>query len=264
VDCADGDLASVRGFTSRRRIKEPKDTMNRLYVVENRFTLTGSMADHRLRCAASQIPRVTFALAREIATATGDGTLNGLLGTLPPTPNDGLDGEWIKQAAADLVSKAGASLVVAGAHQPVPVQLLVHGMNAALKNLGTTVLIRDVPRNPRTISLLQLADEIVNDKVKQLFILGGDPVYNAFRSLARDPETNQPLDWLDLQKRVPDVVRLGYHEDATSHASNWHVPMAHYLESWGDALARDGTYLSIQPMILPLFGGLSEIQRRTA
>src|SRR4029077_12079657 len=35
---------------------------------------------------------------------------------------------------------------------------------------------------------------------------------------------------------------------------------AHYLETWGDALAADGSYLSIQPMILPLFGGLSEIE----
>ncbi|HJT82214.1 MAG TPA: TAT-variant-translocated molybdopterin oxidoreductase [Chthoniobacterales bacterium] len=260
VDCGDGDLAAARGFTARRRVSQAKDAMNRLYVVENRFTLTGSMADHRLRCPASQIPRVAYALAREIATATGDGSLNGLLGVLPPTPNDSLDGEWIKQAAADLASKAGSSLVIAGSHQPVPVQLLVHGMNAALKNLGSTLLVRDVPRNPRTISLPQLANEMLNDRVKQLFILGGDPVYNAFRGLARDPQTKQPLDWLDLQKRVPDVVRLGYHEDATSVASSWHLPMAHYLESWGDALARDGTYLSIQPMILPLFGGLSEIE----
>ena len=46
---------------------EAKDTMNRLYVVENRFTLTGAMADHRLRCPASQIPAFTHALARKIA-----------------------------------------------------------------------------------------------------------------------------------------------------------------------------------------------------
>src|SRR5205823_4522368 len=66
--------------------------------------------------------------------------------------------------------------------------------------------------------------------------------------------------WGDLQKKVPEVVRLGYHEDATSTISQWHVPLAHYLESWGDALTSDGAYLSIQPMILPLFGGLSEIE----
>ena len=37
-------------------------------------------------------------------------------------------------------------------------------------------------------------------------------------------------------------------------------PLAHYLESWGDALTSEGAYLAIQPMILPLFGGLSEIE----
>src|SRR6202022_5018266 len=71
LDCGEGDVASVRGFTSRRRVSSAKDTMNRLYVVENRFTLTGSMADHRLRCPASQISTVAYALAKEIAGSTG-------------------------------------------------------------------------------------------------------------------------------------------------------------------------------------------------
>ena len=49
-------------------------------------------------------------------------------------------------------------------------------------------------------------------------------------------------------------------EDATSAESHWHVPAAHYLEAWGDALTANGEYLAIQPMILPLFGGMSEIE----
>jgi MoCo/4Fe-4S cofactor protein with predicted Tat translocation signal len=259
VDCGEGDLAAVRGFTDRRRIREAKESMNRLYVVENRFTLTGSMADHRLRCPASQIATVAYALAREIASATGDAGLNSLLGMIMPAATEGLDEEWIAEAASDLVSKTGASLILAGPQQPATVQLLAYSMNAALKNIGATLGVRDYPQNPRTLGLLQLADEIANNQVKQLFILGGDPLFNAFRGIARAPGTEQPLDWADLQKKLPDVVRLGYHEDATSAASHWHVPMAHYLESWGDALASDGSYLSIQPMILPLFGGLSEI-----
>src|SRR5437879_13395031 len=90
--------------------------------------------------------------------------------------------------------------------------------------------------------------------------MSGDPVYNAHRGLVSDRSTKLPLDWADLQKKVPEIVRLGYYEDATSALSHWHVPAAHYLESWGDALTSDGAYLSIQPMILPLFGGLSEIE----
>jgi MoCo/4Fe-4S cofactor protein with predicted Tat translocation signal len=259
LDCGEGDLTMTRAFTSRRRVAEAKDAMNRLYVVENRFTLTGAMADHRLRCPASQIPIVAYALAKEIAGVTGHAELGALLGAIAPTATEGLDEEWIAAAAEDLASKAGSSLILIGTDQPAPVQSLVHAMNAALNNIGTTIAVHDFARNPRTINLVQLADEIAHDKVRQLFILGGDPVYNAFRGLARDAASNQLLEWTDLQKRVSDVVRLGYHEDATSEASHWHLPMSHYLESWGDALAADGSYLSIQPMILPLFGGISEI-----
>ena len=261
LDCGQGDLASVRGFSSRRRISAAKETMNRLYVVENRFTLTGAMADHRLRCPASQIPVLAYWLATKISEATTDAAIGALISNVPaPARPAGLDDQWLSEAASDLLAKPGASLVLAGSHQPVVVQLLVYAMNVALKNLGTTLLAQTVPRNPKTSSILQLAADMNNGLIEHLFILGGDPAYNANRALTSDKETKQPLDWSDLQKKVPNVVRLGYHEDATSALSQWHVPAAHYLESWGDALTFDGSYLSIQPMILPLFGGLSEIE----
>ncbi len=49
------------------------------------------------------------------------------------------------------------------------------------------------------------------------------------------------------------------HEDETSAGVLWHVPKAHFLEAWGDGFAMDGSYVSIQPMILPLFGGWTEL-----
>ena len=260
LDCGQGDLESVRAFTSRRRVKSPADSMNRLYVVENRFTLTGAMADHRLRCPASQIGAFAHALAKKILAGTNDVGLGGLVNNLQALAGDAaLDEQWLSEAANDLLTKPGASLVIIGANQPSPVQLLVYGINAALKNIGQTLVVRQLPQNPRTIDISRLASDINDGRIKQLFILGGDPVYNAQRGLVADPQTKLPLDWADLQKKVPEIVRLGYHEDATSALSHWHVPLAHYLESWGDALTSGGDYLSIQPMILPLFGGLSEI-----
>jgi molybdopterin-containing oxidoreductase family iron-sulfur binding subunit len=260
LDCGEGDIATVRTFTSRRRVSSARDAMNRLYVVENRFSLTGSMADHRLRCPASQIPAVAYALAKKIADASSDSGLNGMLGGLGAPASEGLDDAWLTEAAKDLVSKQGASLVLAGPGQPAIVHLLVHSMNATLKNIGATLVVREFSTGRGTSTLSQLAEEIGAGRIKQLFILGGDPVFNAPRGLARDASTGKLVDWADLQKKVPDVVRLGYHEDATSAASQWHVPAAHYLESWGDALGSDGAYLSVQPMIMPLFGGLSEIE----
>jgi MoCo/4Fe-4S cofactor protein with predicted Tat translocation signal len=261
LDCGQGDLESVRAFTSRRRVKSAADSMNRLYVVENRFTLTGAMADHRLRCPASQIAAFAHAIAQKILEATKDAGLGGIVGNLQ-TPGGGasFDEQWLAGVVNDLLAKPGASLVLAGPNQPIAVQLLVYAINAALKNIGQTLVVRQTPQNPRTIDISQLASDINDQRIKQLFILGGDPVYNAKRGLAQDRETKVPLDWADLQKNIPEIVRLGYHEDATSALSHWHVPLAHYLESWGDALTSGGDYLSIQPMILPLFGGLSEIE----
>jgi molybdopterin-containing oxidoreductase family iron-sulfur binding subunit len=270
LDCGEGDLAASRAFTARRRVKSPSDSMNRLYVVENRFTITGAMADHRLRLPASQIPIFAYLLAGKIGALTKDSGLNSLLGTLTaPGATPEFNEQWLNELAADLIAKSGSSIVLAGQQQPVIVQLLAYAINSTLKNIGRTIVVREFPRNRRTVSLLQLAAEIARDRVKQLFILGGDPVYNAFRAMLNQPDLlkNDPalrdqaaLDWADLQKKVTEVIRLGYHEDQTSALSHWHVPMAHYLESWGDALAADGSYLSIQPMIMPLFGGLSEIE----
>jgi MoCo/4Fe-4S cofactor protein with predicted Tat translocation signal len=264
LDCDDGDLATVRAFSSRRRVSAAKDMMNRLYVVENRFTLTGAMADHRLRCPASQIPSFALALAGKVAAATKDAGLFSTIATLKPLEEAKFDEQWLTELANDLLSKPGASLVLAGSHQPVVVQFLVYAINSALKNIGATLIIREFARNPKTNSILQLAGEISAGRIKQLFIFGGDPVYNAPRGITQDRETKGPVDWADLQKRVPDVVRLGHYEDATSALSNWHVPAAHYLEAWGDALTSEGAYLAIQPMILPLFGGLSEIELMNA
>jgi len=166
LDCGQGNLESVRAFSSRRRVRAAQDTMNRLYVVENRFTLTGAMADHRLRCPVSQIPAFAYALAGKILAATKDAKLGAVIGTLkPPAGAATFDQQWLSEAANDLVAKPGASLVLAGSNQPVVVQLIVYGINSALKNLGQTLVLRESPRNPRRNSILTLARDINGGRI---------------------------------------------------------------------------------------------------
>jgi molybdopterin-containing oxidoreductase family iron-sulfur binding subunit len=43
--------------------------------------------------------------------------------------------------------------------------------------------------------------------------------------------------------------------DETGQNAQWHIPAAHFLESWSDARAYDGTVSIVQPMIDPLYGG---------
>jgi len=139
--------------------------------------------------------------------------------------------------------------VVAGAHQPAAVHAIAYAINSALGNVGHTVDFVDVGANSAS-SISALATAITGGAVKTLIILGGNPVYNA----------PADLDWAKLQSSVSDVIRLGYHLDETSAHAGTNIGRAHYLESWGDARTVDGTIVPVQPMILPLFNGLTEIE----
>lgn len=252
----EGGLEATRDFSNRRRVDSPDDAMNRLYVVENRYTVTGGMADHRLRCAASQIGAVAAALARKISGAVGGGgagALSDLLAAYPADAAGRLQNQdaWITEAANDLLASRGKSLVVAGPRQPAVVHILVQAINGALGNIGSTVVATATPDAgaPPPTTLPALAEAMEAGRIKTLFIVGGNPAYNALADLK----------WSERQKSVPTVVRLGYYEDETSELSQWHVPATHFLEQWGDVRTADGTYGIIQPMILPMFHGVSDL-----
>ena len=50
---------------------------------------------------------------------------------------------------------------------------------------------------------------------------------------------------------------VGQYFDETSRWSHWHIPEAHYLETWSDSRAFDGTITIQQPLIQPLYNGKS-------
>ncbi len=106
--------------------------MNRLYVVESGMTLTGGMADHRLRMATSQM---TSVLA-QLALAAGVPAFAGL--TRWPAHGKA-SADWIKACADDLRAHRGRSLVMAGSHLPEEAHALALLINQALGNVGETV-----------------------------------------------------------------------------------------------------------------------------
>ncbi|WP_438479458.1 TAT-variant-translocated molybdopterin oxidoreductase [Oleiharenicola lentus] len=235
-----GNLGHARDFAKgRRAIKQgDKLTMNRLYVVESSFTLTGGMADHRLRLSSSHIAAFAAALAARVLN-TSSAEARGLE----------VDSKWIEACAKDLADHRGASLVVAGAHQPAEVHALAYAINAALGNIGSTVDFVEVPATTAA-SISQLTTAIKAGSVKTLFVVNGNPAYNA----PADLEFGAAL------KSVSEVIRYGYYFDETSALSGTHLSATHYLESWGDTRATDGTVFPIQPMIMPLFNGLMEVE----
>ncbi|MDX2225957.1 MAG: TAT-variant-translocated molybdopterin oxidoreductase [Verrucomicrobiae bacterium] len=246
----DGTTDSIKKFADGRRVAKPGDGMNRLYAVENRYTLTGGMADHRLRLPASQIPAFTALLAKELEKTGLNLGLNGAADAIAKvSAKDDFKTKWIAELAQDLIRHKGSALVVAGSNQPVAVHVLTAAINSALDSYGTTISTVSAPTREAK-SIQDLAAAIEAKSVQTLFVLGGNPVYDA----------PAELNWASLQKSVPQVIRSSYYRDESSTGAQWFVPTAHYLESWGDGLTPEGAYVCIQPTILPLFAGVSQLQ----
>lgn len=245
-----GFLQFARAFANARRVKNSDEAknMNRLYVAESDFTNTGTMGDHRLRIASSHIPALTALLAIEVFTLTNG--YSELISTLK-TETSGLvvDQKWIHECARDLVDNAGQSIVIAGPHLPASVHLLVLAINEQLNAAGNTINYVSTSKN-NAQNINELAEAINGGLVNALIILEGNPAYNA----------PSDLNWTELQKKIQKVFRFGYHYDETSKISDYHIALNHYLESWGDGRTYDGAYVPVQPMILPLFEGFSDLE----
>src|SRR6185503_961255 len=228
-----------RNFARGRKIAKPGDSMNRLYAVEGMMTLTGTNADHRLRVATSAVQAIAAAIAGQV----------GAQGVQAPALPPNVNAKWIAECAADLAANKGASLVIAGHRQPPAVHAIAMLMNAALGNVGKTVLFNE-GFGTAGGTIQELAQLLNQNQVQTLVVLGGNPTLTA----------PVDLDWANSQKKAKTVIRLGYYEDESFAGATWHLPLAHYLESWGDARTPDGTLVPIQPLIAPLFGGITEIE----
>ena len=249
----------IRGYADGRRLKEDENhhtTSNRLYAIESLLTLTGSNADHRLRVTSSQVFSVAAALTEQVFEQLhlpedeAGSPIPALRSSLREKAKGvTVDEKWIVESVRDLLAHKGECLVVAGHRQPESVHQLAAAINTLLGNIGHTVTFLE-DSQPAYASLAQLKQACDAGAVEALVVLDGNPVYDA----------PADFDWKATQRKAKSVVRLGYYEDETSEVSDWHLPMAHYLESWGDARSGDGSYLPVQPLIAPLFDGLTEIE----
>jgi len=229
--------------------RNPDKAMSRLYVVESAFTVTGGVADHRLRLASSQVIKVAVLLAEALGLGASVAPLVAKLGFA----RDLIDAEWIKQCAADLASKKGKSVVVVGSRQPVEVHLIAGLINQALGAVqGNSGPLQLVKHGRSELPGLQaLTDAMKAGAVETLIVTTpADPAYDAPAQAS----------WSKAASKAKTIVHLGARVNATGRAAKWHVPATHFLESWGDVRSAVGIVSIVQPMIQPLYAGcLSEL-----
>jgi molybdopterin-containing oxidoreductase family iron-sulfur binding subunit len=236
-----------RDFARSRRVNGTLGIgkMNRLYAIESTFSHTGAMADHRLSVRSEH--GLAIALAIDAALGGGGGTPTAEI--LREKKVD----QYIRVLVEELQQNKGRAIVLAGRRQSPEVHALVARINNALGAVGTTVDYVEDPDvdRPRHVDAIKtLATQMASGAVKTLIMIGGNPVYDA----------PVDLDFTAALAKVETSVHLSDYMNETSQKASWHVPRAHFLEAWGDNRTWDGTISIQQPLIAPLYGGLSTIE----
>ncbi len=226
----------IKDFNQARVYNHEKTDINRLYAIETTMTLTGAKSDHRLAVKPSQMPEIAKAIAAAVGVAGASSTYTD-------------NAVWIQALAKDLQANRGKSIVIAGDNQPPMVHAVVYAINQTLGNVGATVTYIE-PMQPfadvlQIDQLRQLIAEIDGGAVKMLIVMGGNPVYNTPADLKLNAER--------MRNKIPFTAHLGRYLDETAELCYWHVSEKHYLETWSDTRAFDGTVSIVQPLIQPIY-----------
>jgi molybdopterin-containing oxidoreductase family iron-sulfur binding subunit len=245
----DADFLSGAGFPGFHKLvreyadqRKTPEKLNRLYAIESTPTTTGLKAEHRLGLRASEIP----AFAAELAKAVGVSGVDA-----PSYAWTDEQKKFLVALAKDLKAHAGKCVVIPGLYQDPSVARYAIVINSVLGNSGKTLFYPAPPVQVHPLysspdsDLKALVADLNAGKVDWLMILNANPVYNA----------PADLEFAAALEKAKMTAHLGSHVDETGQNAQWHIPAAHFLESWSDARAYDGTVSIVQPMIDPLYGG---------
>ena len=155
---------------------------------------------------------------------------------------------WLveKNAAYDTIFKdlkQNRGVILAGEALSPQAHALAHRLNA---ELGAPVAYIE-PSERELRPLPELVQAMRGGAVELLVILDGNPAYDA----------PAELDFNAALARVALSVHLSLYDDETSARCTWHLPSTHFMEHWSDARAFDGTAAIVQPLIAPLYAGVS-------
>ena len=237
-----GSIANSIAFAKARDVDAPGKTMNRLYAIESQFTHTGAAADHRLSVRSTDIPGFVGSL---LAAIEGDAEA--------PSSDQPYRNRVFNALVDDLNKAKGKSAIICGENQSPEVHAAVHRINDLLQNNGKTVTFTkpdDADRPSSLESIKALTDALNGGEIKRVFLLGGNPVFDA----PADLKFGEALAKADLSAHV------SIYKNETSHRCKWISAAAHPLATWKDGKTFKGSTLIGQPLVNPLHGGKSELE----
>ena len=230
-------------FAQMRRPSKDASAMSKLVVAEAQYSLTGANADERTRLHPSQIEPFLAVLEQIVA---GSAAIGADLAAQAS--------EATRAAAADaarhLTQNAGSAVLMVGRHLSPRAQAMAIAINAAANAYGTVISANHVlPNSGQTDAAVAALEADLNaDMVHALIFVDVNPEYSASRSFRAAMVT------------APVRVAMNLYEDETAAVCDISIPGSHWLESWGDAEAIDGSLSIRQPLIAPMNEGVASTE----
>jgi len=237
------DPAAIEAFAARRRLRGPKDPMNRLWVMEGAMTLTGAKADHRFPLRPSRVAPAAFALARALRDKHGVALPEGVeLTGGDASPRDfGIEPAAWAALLSDLKGAGREALVLCGDGMPAEAHQAAHLLNAMLRSEAfglrpaePLAAHRDLEREIQAMAAGAYA---------AVLLWGVNPAY----------AWPDPKAWAAALARAPLRAWIGLQEDETAAQCQVLLPEHHWLEAWGDHDGGEGLLTLQQPAVGPLY-----------
>jgi Fe-S-cluster-containing dehydrogenase component len=229
-----GWLTQARQFGDRtHRAASP-----RLFVAEAAPSPTGTLAEQRVALSSAQLVLLAHTVLQRLLP---ESSASDALPSLPEAAQ-----RWLTAAVA--AARTGGVLWCAGARAPAAVHAIVAILNAqssaaagAVRYTASPIIDAGMPSHDFAAFTAQLG----SDAFDTVLVSAWNPCYAAAGDLS----------FTSALRRARQSLYLGEYYDETAEVASAFAPAPHYLESWGDSRAHDGTISPVQPLIAPMHDG---------
>ncbi len=223
-------------WAATRRLSSATDgkkSMSRHYQFETTMTITGAAADYRSSVKPSQEGLLLANLYNLVAKKMGVSVASAAKLEIP----------YLEKCADDLVKAKGKSIVVSATNS-VAVQTIVNAINGLLESTGSTI----------DFSSPYLVGQGVDSEMNQFVVDLNAGNYDAVIFMS-NPVYDYPLGSKIAEgiKKAKLSISLADRVNETASFCQYTAATSHYLENWGDAEVKQGSYSLVQPTITNIF-----------
>tara|TARA_B110000037_G_C17124124_1_gene507240 strand:- start:25 stop:3174 length:3150 start_codon:yes stop_codon:yes gene_type:complete len=234
-----GSWINPTEYTSSYGVKRKVDNLGRHIQIESVPTLSGSNADLRIPVKASEEELAVIRLYNLLAQKANATTYS----------DSSFVNEKLVTVANELWAAKGHSIVISGSNNK-GTQLIVNAINTMLGNYGQTIDMASASfaKQGDDTKLNTLLADMNAGKVGAVIVLDTNPAY-----FLADKFTS-------ALSKVALKIDLSERNTETTAFVDYVCPSDHFLETWSDAIPREGVYATIQPAIAPLYDTKNTIE----